>query len=676
MNLFGSDDKFSGAARLARTRHDNGLSIYSLGQSGFILQCRGYTIAVDPYLSASVDSLEGFPAQFWKRRYSAPIGGDALQHIDLVLCTHDHLDHADPETLLAISKASPACRFAVPLPTVTILKRSGIEKSRISILNEGAPSNFGVVEVEPVAVAHENYEADEEGYHRFLGYLLHWSEFTIFHAGDALVTTRLSDALEGHSIDIAFLPINGRDDHRRALGIAGNMNCSEAMSLAAKLRCDLIVPTHYDLYSNNGSSLDVFTGAWETEAMAARPKFKAFLPGEHITYRKADRARELAVIIGAGKTGRGFLARLLSLSAYEVVFIDSDEDLVRRLNEDGAYTIHFFGQARMPFRVEGVVALVSGSEEAIMCLGRASIICTAVGETKLNGVIDEIARSMDLPNIRSGGSGVRILVCENGAAPATAMRNAMVGRDGVEIAEAAIFCSTIELPGSRLDIQSEAYNELPYDAARWSDIVKIPGLLPVAEFSNLLKRKIYTYNCFSACIAYLGALKGYQLLSDAANDEDIDVVVGHVAKPLNIAIAKAFGISLEEQEKFSERAIVKFKDRSIRDDIPRNARVVIRKLGPTDRLISPANFILENGGDVSGIALTIAAAFFYDAPSEEEFRKLLENDSVESVFCEITGCRKGDILTNKVVEFHGELSKRPRLSFTDLLKKSSRCNLS
>ena len=61
-------------------------------------------------------------------------------------------------------------------------------------------------------------------------------------------------------------------------------------------------------------------------------------------------------IIGAGKTGRGFLARLLretSDSAPQIVFIDKNADLVARQNEEGCYRIRFFGDVREPVSISG-----------------------------------------------------------------------------------------------------------------------------------------------------------------------------------------------------------------------------------------------------------------------------------------------------------------------------------
>jgi len=206
-----------------------------------------------------------------------------------VLCTHDHLDHTDPETLAGIAKASPQCCFAGPRLSAREMEGAGLPREQITVLNEGVPFKFRNLLVDPVAAAHEDYEIDADGFHRYLGYLLHWEGFTLFHAGDTLATPRLFEALKPHAIDIGFLPINGRDGHRKRLDILGNMESREAIELASRLRAgkgfELLVPTHHDLYPNNGASVADFETACEA-APDPKPSFKVFLPGETIAYRK------------------------------------------------------------------------------------------------------------------------------------------------------------------------------------------------------------------------------------------------------------------------------------------------------------------------------------------------------------------------------------------------------
>jgi L-ascorbate metabolism protein UlaG (beta-lactamase superfamily) len=72
------------------------LTIQYLGQEGFRFSDGVTQLLIDPYLSDSVDRLDGFPPGFWTRNYPPPVKPAALREIDLVLCSHDHLDHADP----------------------------------------------------------------------------------------------------------------------------------------------------------------------------------------------------------------------------------------------------------------------------------------------------------------------------------------------------------------------------------------------------------------------------------------------------------------------------------------------------------------------------------------------------------------------------------------------------
>jgi L-ascorbate metabolism protein UlaG (beta-lactamase superfamily) len=265
----------------------NDLAIHYLGQVGFLLRRRDLTVVIDPYLSNPAQSADSI----WVRNYPPPVQPQALRDIDLVLCTHDHGDHTDPASLLGILSSSPRCRFAGPKISAREMERAGIPKSQITALNEGAGLTLPDLAVEPIAAAHEDYETDPEGYHRFLGYLLHWGGLTIYHAGDALVTLELKAAVGRYPIEIGFLPINGRSEERRKLDIVGNMNAAEAIAFSAQLAGQkgfrLLVPTHYDLFPINGADISDFAAIWE-KAPEPKPGIKTFQPGEEIVYTAAS----------------------------------------------------------------------------------------------------------------------------------------------------------------------------------------------------------------------------------------------------------------------------------------------------------------------------------------------------------------------------------------------------
>src|SRR5439155_941090 len=52
-------------------------------------------------------------------------------------------------------------------------------------------------------------------------------------------------------VDVALLPINGRDHFREGAGIVGNMDHREAAQLATDAGVDVLVPMHYETFATN-----------------------------------------------------------------------------------------------------------------------------------------------------------------------------------------------------------------------------------------------------------------------------------------------------------------------------------------------------------------------------------------------------------------------------------------
>ena len=53
-----------------------------------------------------------------------------------------------------------------------------------------------------------------------------------------------------------------------------------------------------------------------------------------------------AVIIGAGQTGRGFVAPILKENNYSITFLDENASLIDKLKKEEKYTIHYFGNVK------------------------------------------------------------------------------------------------------------------------------------------------------------------------------------------------------------------------------------------------------------------------------------------------------------------------------------------
>lgn len=96
---------------------------------------------------------------------------------------------------------------------------------------DGAPVTVGPFTLHAIPSAHETLETDENDYHKFVGYIIEVGDRMIYHSGDACPYAGLEERLKHWHIDLALLPINGRDPSR---GVAGNFT-AEAMGCPYRL---------------------------------------------------------------------------------------------------------------------------------------------------------------------------------------------------------------------------------------------------------------------------------------------------------------------------------------------------------------------------------------------------------------------------------------------------------
>jgi L-ascorbate metabolism protein UlaG (beta-lactamase superfamily) len=106
-----------------------------------------------------------------------------------------------------------------------------------------------------VPAAHESIHKDEQGRCNYLGYVVEFGNWTVYHSGDTVHYPGMEDILRRWKIDLALLPINGRDPARR---VAGNLNGHEAASLAKAIGARMVIPCHYEMFSFNTATPDEF----------------------------------------------------------------------------------------------------------------------------------------------------------------------------------------------------------------------------------------------------------------------------------------------------------------------------------------------------------------------------------------------------------------------------------
>src|SRR6266511_1310781 len=224
------------------------VALWWLGQAGFVLRGGGATLLLDPFLSSG-----------HKRLVPLPFAPEQAGGVDAILCTHEHIDHLDVDSLPAMAAASPSAPVVVPAPIVSQVTDLGIAPERVIAAQPEQPIELRGVTVHPVPACHGVDVADaysfgrelSDGRYRYLGFVVEAGGVRVYHAGDTVLYDGMEDWLRRLPPDVALLPINGRDRFRERQGIVGNMDHREAVQLAARVGVSLLVPMHYDMFAIN-----------------------------------------------------------------------------------------------------------------------------------------------------------------------------------------------------------------------------------------------------------------------------------------------------------------------------------------------------------------------------------------------------------------------------------------
>jgi L-ascorbate metabolism protein UlaG (beta-lactamase superfamily) len=230
--------------------------VWWLGQSGFLLQWQGHQLLFDPYLSDSLTRKYATTNKPHVRMTERVIDPARLTGILAATSTHNHTDHLDAETLLPLLQSNPAMELVVPEANRTfVADRLRVLTEMPRGLDAGQNTLVGPFRLHGVPAAHEQLEKDEYGRHHFLGYVVEFGPYRVYHSGDTVRFPGMEDWLQRWNIDLALLPINGRAPERR---VSGNLWGHEAAQLAADTGIKCVIPCHYEMFDFNTASPQEF----------------------------------------------------------------------------------------------------------------------------------------------------------------------------------------------------------------------------------------------------------------------------------------------------------------------------------------------------------------------------------------------------------------------------------
>jgi L-ascorbate 6-phosphate lactonase len=224
------------------------LTLWWLYQSGIILKTPGGTIAVvDAYLSDSV-------MRTYKQPRNVPAPLDPLEvEADVLLATHSHADHLDPDSIKPFL-GHERTLFIGPPMAVDNVAAAGVDERRTTSVRRGDVVKVNDLTVRAVQARHMvGMEPTPDA----VGFVLEAGGVSIYHSGDTEYDSEIISDTRG--VTASFISINGT---------TGNMNAHEAAMLAWLQGARLAVPFHYGLWRDadygEGATLDpqLFVGTY------------------------------------------------------------------------------------------------------------------------------------------------------------------------------------------------------------------------------------------------------------------------------------------------------------------------------------------------------------------------------------------------------------------------------
>lgn len=200
-----------------------------LGQAGALLDCGGVKILVDPYFSDSAASVACH-----RKMPVDPSVWDIKP--DLLLITHEHIDHYDPETVPHFVNENTSLTVLSPFSVRSKLLSYKGKHNFVQVI-PGVVWTSGDIVITAVPAVHSDPYA--------VGFVVEYQGEKIYLTGDTLFCPPLLKQIP-EKIDYIVLPVNGKGN---------NMNALDAAKMCDLLGVKCAIPVHYGMLDDLDASI-------------------------------------------------------------------------------------------------------------------------------------------------------------------------------------------------------------------------------------------------------------------------------------------------------------------------------------------------------------------------------------------------------------------------------------
>lgn len=253
----------------------NGLRVTWMGHSSVLVEIDDRCILIDPVWSDKIGPLIGR-----KRFHKPPVQIDSLPKLDAVLISHEHYDHLDKETILALAERN--AKFFVPLGVGDHLTDWSIPSKRIIEMDWWDSTTLGDDGFTIIATPARHYPG-----RWFSSIPTLWTSWTIlgprhrvFFSGDTGMLPTFDDIGKKYGpFDLTMIEIGAYHENLGDI----HLGPVQAIDVHLSLRGKMLLPIHWGTFN---LGIHAWTDPVEKMINAATKKsvnFVAPMPGQPVS---------------------------------------------------------------------------------------------------------------------------------------------------------------------------------------------------------------------------------------------------------------------------------------------------------------------------------------------------------------------------------------------------------
>lgn len=200
------------------------MKITYLGQAGLLFENHGFKIMIDPYLSDSVEKINP------KNYRRVPVDESFFKiKPDVMIFTHNHLDHYDPETVSHFIDENSNITVLAPKSVWDEVRKIGGNNNYV-LFNRHTEWTQNGIKFTAVKAEHSDITP--------IGVIIDDGERKYYVTGDTLYNEEIFGDIPS-DIYALFLPVNG---------VGNNMNMTDAARFAKRINAKRAVPIHIGMF--------------------------------------------------------------------------------------------------------------------------------------------------------------------------------------------------------------------------------------------------------------------------------------------------------------------------------------------------------------------------------------------------------------------------------------------